>query len=137
MDALLAFTCSLAFAPDARAELARFPSVECCQAALTLNAVYSDHLLRCRGLYGSVNGAWLSVQLVWSERGWYWHQTALAETAELRRPWEALAYAWRQAESEADRWMYLRRLRALIGEEAWHLGRMSPVIPIWRFREIE
>jgi hypothetical protein len=59
----------------------------------------------------------------------------LGETDRLREVWQAAA----DASSEDHIWVCrrraLKRLKELIGEEAYDAGNLPPCVPLWRFHE--
>lgn len=64
-------------------------------------------------------------------------RAALEETAALREVWDA---AWgahpdyrNSDESKAE---YLRRLRLLLGPDAYRRAELPPCVPAWRFNEL-
>lgn len=119
---------------DPKWELRNFPTLECCKHALDFNEAYRQHLLQARAFYGAEHPGWLAWVHVWNERGWRWHQEALAETWELRQCWETLQYA-RAADELRYQRLHLDALRGLIGERRYRWGWMPPAAPTWRFNE--
>jgi hypothetical protein len=97
----------------------RFPPRSSATAALEFNRAYREHVV-CRQ----------SVEL---HHWWDWEDT-LSETDYLYHCWAALATAQgADGDSEESRRAGLRRLRELLGDEAYYQGAMPPSVPVWRF----
>lgn len=110
--------------PDVKlSDRERFPPRECAHASLTFNREYHAHIAARR-----------SLDLRNEE---YWSET-LEETAALYEAWDWL-HAAQEGEGKGEEyWLHsLRRLRELIGEEAYQQGTMPPCVPVQRFYVLE
>src|SRR5579859_5543313 len=97
----------------------RFPPRPTAAAALEFNRAYHEHV-ECRR----------TLEL---HRWWDWQDT-LTETDYLYHCWSALSAArGGDGEDEETRRAGLRRLRELLGDEAYYQGAMPPCVPVWRF----
>ena len=63
--------------------------------------------------------------------------TAIEETDRLYRTWDAIREARSDYRYVKDRREALKRLRDLLGPEAYYTGSLPPSVPVWRFRTIE
>jgi hypothetical protein len=59
----------------------------------------------------------------------------LRETDDLYRVWDAIRDARCESFYITTRRMALKRLRDLIGPEAYYAGHLPPYVPTWRFQE--
>jgi len=62
-------------------------------------------------------------------------QAALRETDTLYRIWDAVRDVRCEYYYVAVRRRALKRLRELLGEEAYSNGQLPPVVPLWRFQQ--
>lgn len=101
----------------------RFPPREVAYEAMVLNRAYRRHVETRR---------WTSLH----ERD-YW-ATVLQETDYLFHCWDWLHAAQGGEGRDQQYWQYaLKRLRDLLGEDAYHAGQMPPAVPLWRFRRMD
>ncbi len=114
------FEVLLILSPDpSLSDCERFPARACIAPAVEFNRAYRSHL-ECR-------------QGVEMHRWWYWEEV-LTETDYLYHCWTALSAArGDEGQDEESRREGLRRLRVLVGEEAYFQGAMPPCVPVWRF----
>jgi hypothetical protein len=103
-------------APD----LSRFPSREEVVAARLFNRAYLAHLQAQRSLDAA---------------HWWDYHDAIAETNALYAAWDCLDDA-QLARDPLAQWCHLQRLRDLLGEPAFVLGRMPPPAPFHRFVDL-
>jgi len=61
----------------------------------------------------------------------------LAEARQLAAVWEAVAATTDPAEWTPGRRRALRRLRTLLGPDAYAAGLLPPCVPLWRFERID
>ena len=105
-------------ADDAR----RFPAEAVIQELLLSNRAYRRHLDARRAVEHS---------LVWSLR------EVIQETDELHQIWDTLRQARSEHQHVTARRHALRKLRDLVGAEAYYAGALPPGVPVWRFERIE
>lgn len=100
----------------------RFPPREVAARAMQFNRAYRRH----------VEG-----RALWqTHRAEEWGQVK-EEVEHLYRCWDWLHAAQGGQAGDACYWRQsLRRLRELIGDEAYYAGRMPPCVPVWRFQEL-
>jgi hypothetical protein len=110
----------LAEAPALRDGL-RFPDREVVNDLLSFNRAYRQHL--------SIRQP---VELV----RWWELRTALQETDQLYQVWDTVRDARCEYYYVTVRRQALKRLRKLLGDEAYYFGRLPPHVPLWRFQEI-
>lgn len=100
-------------------DIHRFPSKEACCAALEFNRAYRSNIELKQAYYPSHH--------------WYYHDI-LSETDYCHNCWNVLSAACGGDGDEIPgRRRYLKRLKELIGTEAYLAGRMPPCVPVWRF----
>jgi hypothetical protein len=63
-------------------------------------------------------------------------QTILTETDDLYAVWDAVRDARCEFYNVTVRRQALKKLQELIGDEAYHLAELPPVVPEWRFVEL-
>jgi len=74
----------------------------------------------------------------WELHHWWYWQEVLDETDWLYRCWDNLYTAeGGEGDDEESRRQSLRRLRELLGDDAYYGGRMPPAAPFWRFTWID
>lgn len=100
----------------------RFPDTTTVGQLLSFNRAYRRQLEASRGL-----------ELA---RWWDLHE-ALQETDRLHLVWQTLAEAQCDHHYVTVRRQALKRLRDMIGDEAYYSGCMPPHVPIWRFHQID
>jgi hypothetical protein len=110
----------LADAPVLRDSL-RFPEREVVNDLLAFNRAYRQHL--------SIRQP---VELI----RWWEFRTALQETDQLYNVWDTVRDARCDFYYVTVRRQALKRLRSLLGDEAYYFGRLPPHVPLWRFQEI-
>jgi hypothetical protein len=67
---------------------------------------------------------------------WWELRTALQETDHLYQVWDTVRDARCEYYYVTVRRQALKKLRELLGEEAYYAGRMPPYVPLWRFRDV-
>jgi hypothetical protein len=112
---------SLADAPPVQ-DCSRFPDPPTVAALIAFNRAYRAHLESCR-----------AVDLGQREEV----GAALEETDRLYRTWDTIREACSDYRYVKDRREALKRLRDLLGPEAYYTGPLPPSVPVWRFRTIE
>lgn len=65
------------------------------------------------------------------------YQVVLKETDRLYQIWDSVRDARCDFYYVTVRRQALKRLRNLIGAEAYHTGELPPYVPVWRFQEIQ
>ena len=103
-----------------RADLSRFPPREDVVAARLFNRAYHAHLHARRSL---------------DPAHWWDYQDAVAETTALYTAWDCLDDV-QLARDPVAQWSHLQRLRDLLGEPAFLVGRMPPPAPFHRFVDL-
>lgn len=97
----------------------RFPPAQVAADALRFNRAYRRHVEVRRWTF--------------LHQREYW-DTVLAEIDYLYHCWDWLHAAQRGEGRDEIYWRYsLKRLRGLIGEDAYNEGSMPPPVPLWRF----
>lgn len=110
----------LADAPPA-CDSERFPERATVNEFLAFNRAYRQHI-----------DAGSPIE---STRGWEL-RTALQETDHLYYIWDTVRDARCEYYYVTVRRQALKRLRDLLGEEAYHTNKLPPFVPLWRFQEI-
>jgi hypothetical protein len=110
----------LADAPALRDGL-RFPDREVVNDLLAFNRAYRQHL--------SIRQP---VELV----RWWELRSALQETDQLYQIWDTVRDARCEYYYVTVRRQALKRLRQLLGDDAYYFGRLPPHVPLWRFQQI-
>lgn len=101
----------------------RFPPRAVACQAMEFNRAYRRH----------VEGR----QLLELHHWWYW-QEVLRETDYLFHCWDWLHAAQGGEGRDEEYWRRsLRRLRELVGDEAYFQGAMPPPVPVWRFQLVD
>jgi hypothetical protein len=77
-----------------------------------------------------------SRQAVEPARRWELRE-ALQETDRLYEVWDAIGDARRDSWYVTFRRQALKRLRDLLGPEAYYTGNLPPHVPIWRFQRVD
>ena len=119
----------------------RFPSADECNKALAFNYYYHIHITGWteyeNGKDGDCSETWHpGLRDLYPHRDAYW-RVVIAENEQLARAWNYLSSAQRTTCQVSVRRDCLKRLRDLIGEEAYNAGRMPPAAPYWRFNEMK
>jgi hypothetical protein len=112
---------ALADAP-ALSDCQRFPDRDAVNELLSFNRAYRQHL-----------GLRQPMEL----SRWWELRTALQETDHLYQVWDNVRDARCEYYYVTVRRQALKKLREMIGEDAYYNGQMPPSVPIWRFREVE
>jgi len=71
-----------------------------------------------------------------STRGWEM-RSALQETDHLYHIWDTVRDARCEYYYVTVRRQALKRLREMVGEEAYYTNKLPPYVPLWRFQEIK
>ncbi|HXG10455.1 MAG TPA: hypothetical protein VNK04_11900 [Gemmataceae bacterium] len=100
----------------------RFPDRAVVSELLAFNRAYRQHLDTC-----------LTVELV----HWWELREALQETDRLYQVWDTVRDARCDYYYVTVRRQALKRLREMLGEEAYYSGTLPPHVPIWRFQRID
>lgn len=64
-------------------------------------------------------------------------EAVLRETDQLYTIWETVKDARGECYYVTIRRQALKKLRELLGEEAYYSGRLPPCVPLWRFQQID
>jgi hypothetical protein len=110
----------LADAPAIR-DAERFPNREAVNELLAFNRAYRQHI-----------GARQPVELA----HWWEFRAALQETDQLYQIWDTVRDARCDYYYVTVRRQALKKLREMIGDEAYWNGDLPPHVPLWRFQEI-
>jgi hypothetical protein len=112
---------SLVDAP-ALSDCLRFPDRDAVNEMLSFNRAYRQNL----GLRQPIELA-----------HWWEYRTALQETDHLYQVWDNVRDARCDYYYVTVRRQALKKLREMIGEEAYYSGQMPPSVPVWRFQRID
>jgi hypothetical protein len=112
---------SLADAP-ALSDCLRFPDRDAVNEMLSFNRAYRQHL-----------GLRQPMEL----SRWWELRTALQETDHLYQVWDNVRDARCDYYYVTVRRQALKKLREMIGEEAYYSGHMPPSVPVWRFHQMD
>jgi hypothetical protein len=104
------------------ADSLRFPDRPVVNDLLTFNRAYRQHLDTC-----------LTIETV----HWWELREAIQEVDRLYQVWDAVRDARCDYYYVAVRRQALKRLREMIGEEAYYSGCLPPYVPIWSFQRID
>jgi hypothetical protein len=74
-------------------------------------------------------------QLLETDRAAF-YRAAVSETDRLYQIWDAVRDSRCELFYITSRRQALKRLRSLIGQEAYYAGELPPHVPVWRFQEI-
>lgn len=96
----------------------RFPDRESVNELLSFNRSYRQHIDMRQ-----------TVELA----HWWEHQATLQETEQLYQVWDTVRDARCEYYYVTVRRQALKRLRELIGMDAYYGGRLPPFVPVWRF----
>jgi hypothetical protein len=100
----------------------RFPDRELVNELLSFNRAYRQHLCTRQ-----------SVDL----GRWWEYRAALQETEHLYQVWDTVRDARCDYYYVTVRRQALKKLRELIGEDAYYAGRLPPYVPLWRFQRVD
>lgn len=103
-------------------DCARFPSRNAVNDLLAFNRAYRQHI-----------DVRQPVELI----HWWELRMALQETDRLYQVWDAVRDARCDYYYVTVRRQALKRLRDLIGEEAYYSATLPPCVPLWRYRNID
>lgn len=103
-------------------ECQRFPDRAAVSDLLAFNRGYKQHIDSCQ-----------SVDLV----NWWELREAVQEADRLYVIWDTVRDARCEYYYVTVRRQALKRLRELIGDEAYHAGRLPPYVPVWRFQRLD
>jgi hypothetical protein len=110
----------LADAPKV-AESGRFPDFDTINELIRFNRTHRKHL---------------ETRLLWETDRAELYRTAIVETDRLYRVWDAVREARGECYYVTVRRLALKRVRELIGTEAYALGELPPAVPEWRFNGV-
>lgn len=96
----------------------RFPDRESVNELLSFNRAYRQHIDMRQ-----------TVELA----HWWEHQATLQETEQLYQIWDTVRDARCEYYYVTVRRQALKRLRELIGMDAYYSGTLPPFVPVWRF----
>jgi hypothetical protein len=100
----------------------RFPDRDTVNECLAFNRAYRQHI-----------GVRQPVELA----RWWEYRAVIQETEQLYQVWDTVRDARCEYYYVTVRRQALKKLREMIGEEAYYQGRLPPHVPLWRFQEIE
>ena len=100
----------------------RFPGREVITQMLAANRTYRQHLEARQAV---------ELSHTWSLK------TVLQETDELYTIWDMLRDTRSDHQQVTARRLSLKKLRELIGPEAYYSGTLPPNLPLWRFAKID
>jgi hypothetical protein len=100
----------------------RFPNREAVNDMLAFNRAYRQNL---------------SIRQPVELSRWWELRAALQETDHLYQIWDTVRDARCDYYYVTVRRQALKKLRSLVGDEAYYFGRLPPYVPLWRFQEIE
>jgi hypothetical protein len=100
----------------------RFPERAVISDLLAFNRAYRQHLDTC-----------MTVELV----RWWELRESLQETDRLYQVWDTVRDARCDYYYVTVRRQALKRLREMLGEEAYYSGCLPPHVPVWRFQRID
>jgi hypothetical protein len=113
--------CDLADAP-ALCDCQRFPGRDVVNELLSFNRAYRQYL-----------GSRQPIDLA----RWWDFRAALQETDYLYQVWDTLRDARCEYYYVTVRRRALKKLREMLGEEAYFNGELPPHVPLWRFQELD
>jgi hypothetical protein len=105
-------------------DLYRFPSKAEVAGVLSFNRTFRERMTALAGHWLILRDEELDVIALAHQEAW-----------EQYRAWDALDDALTVSLCISRRIAGMRRLRELLGDDAYHEGRMPPPVPMWRFRE--
>lgn len=97
----------------------RFPDRESVNELLSFNRAFRQHIDMRQ-----------TVELA----RWWDHQATLQETEQLYQVWDTVRDARCEYYYVTVRRQALKRLRELVGMDAYCSGRLPPFVPVWRFQ---
>jgi hypothetical protein len=98
----------------------RFPDRDLVNELLSFNRAYRQHI-----------SARQPVEL----GRWWEYRATLQETEHLYQVWDTVRDARCDYYYVTVRRQALKKLRELLGEEAYYAGRLPPHVPLWRFQQ--
>lgn len=78
---------------------------------------------------------YIEARRAWEPRRWEFYDQCLADATRLGEIWDTVASARRAEYYVVCRRRHLAKLKDLLGEDAYHAGRLPPATPIWRYEE--
>ena len=111
----------LADAPNL-SDCLRFPDRATVNELLSFNRAYRQHI---------------DVRQPVELAHWWELRAVLQETDQLYQVWDTVRDARCEYYYVTVRRQALKRLREVIGEEAYYSGNLPPHVPLWRFQEID
>lgn len=102
-------------------ESLRFPDRETVNELLAFNRAYRQHI---------------DVRQTVELSHWWEYQAALQETEQLYQIWDTVRDARCEYYYVTVRRQALKRLRDLLGDEAYFSGQLPPYVPLWRFQVV-
>jgi hypothetical protein len=103
-------------------DCARLPQPSVIDELIGFNRTYRAHLERSGAADPGHSGEWAA---------------AIEETDCLYRVWDTIRCARSDYYYVKDRREALRRLREVLGPEAYYSGYLPPNVPVWRFRRMD
>jgi hypothetical protein len=100
----------------------RFPRREVINELLSFNRAYRHHLCVRQ-----------AVELA----RWWEYRAALQETEQLYVIWDTVRDARCEYYYVTVRRQALKKLRDLLGDQAYYSGQLPPHVPLWRFQEMD
>jgi hypothetical protein len=100
----------------------RFPRRETVNELLSFNRAYRQHI-----------GVRQPVELA----HWWEFRAALQETDHLFQVWDTVRDARCEYYYVTVRRQALKKLRELLGDDAYFRGELPPPVPLWRFQEVD
>jgi hypothetical protein len=123
MDLLFVGLIGLQVTDPPLSDCERFPPRQVAAEALRVNRAYRRHVEVWRWTYLHQRDYW---------------ETVLHETDSLFQCWDWLHAAQGGEGRDETYWRHsLRRLRDLLGPQAYQAGQMPPPVPVWRFRSVD
>ena len=104
-------------------DMYRFPSKQIAQDNIDLNRNFAIHV-------------WSMVDQTRSSKNEHYREI-ISECKRLEEFWELMDEVQRPYLYKPTRRESMKRIRQLIGEEAYYYGRFPSPVPLWRFREIK
>jgi hypothetical protein len=100
----------------------RFPPRQVISEMLAFNRAYREHLEKCQVAGCSPTGD---------------YQEALREADRLYHLWDAIRDSRCEYYYITVRRQALKKVRDLIGDDAFYNGNFPPHVPVWRFQRID
>lgn len=100
----------------------RFPDRSTINEFLAFNRAYRQHV---------------DVRQPLEPAHWWRYQEVLQDTDQLYQVWDTVRDARCEYYYIAVRRQALKKLREMLGDDAYYRGELPPYVPLWRFREID